>query len=122
MTNAAQRKSIREAEKFAAETERARVEFVVAAMDTKQGRAWFHNILSVCGIFDGSFSGDALLEAFTKGQRNIGLMIYNDIVTHCPDQFVQMMREATIQEIVYDRRTDASDDDDDDDSADAELG
>ena len=102
--NASERKSIRRAEKLAAETERARIEFVVAAMSTIQGRAYFHALLSNCGIFDGSFSGDALVEAFTKGQRNIGLMIYNDIVTHCPDSFVTMMKEAQIQEVVNDRR------------------
>lgn len=104
MRNASERKDIRRAEKLAAETERARVEFVVAAMSTLPGRTWFHSLLSVCGIFDGTFSGDALLEAFSKGQRNIGLIIYNDIVGNCPDSFVQMMKEASIQEIVNDRR------------------
>lgn len=104
MRNAANRKSIRLAEKFAAETERSRIEFICAAMSTKQGRAWFHSLLATCSIFDGSFSGDALLEAFTKGQRNIGLTIYSDIVTNCPDSFIQMMREASIQEQLNDRR------------------
>lgn len=114
MRNASERKDIRRAEKLAAETERARVEFIVAAMDTRQGRTYFHSILSICSIFDGSFSANALIESFTKGQRNIGLMIYNDIVTHCPDQFVTMMKEAKIQELTNDRRdadfTDAPDD------------
>lgn len=104
MRNASERKDIRRAEKLAAENERARIEFVVAAMGTEQGRTWFYNVLSFCAIFDGTFSGDALTEAFTKGQRNIGLMIYNDIVSHCPDQFVAMMKEATIKEITNDRR------------------
>jgi hypothetical protein len=113
MRNAAERKDIRRAEKLAAESERSRIEFVFAAMSTKQGRIWFHNLLAACGIFDGSFTGDALLEAFTKGQRNIGLFIYNDIVTNCPDQFVTMMKEAAIQEIIDDRR-DSNDDDGDD--------
>ena len=105
MRNASERKDIRRAEKLAAEQERKRIEFVVAAMDTAPGRAWFHQLLSNCAIFDGSFTGDALVEAFTKGQRNIGLMIYNDIVSNCPDSFVQMMREANIQEILNDRRS-----------------
>ena len=112
MRNAAERKSIRKAEKIFAEFERQRVDFVIAAMGTKQGRAWFHNLLAACSIFDGSFSGDALLEAFTKGQRNIGLMIYNDIVGHCPDHFVTMMNEANIKEIANDRRNDDNSGDD----------
>ncbi len=107
MRNASERKDIRRAEKFAAEQERARVEFVVDAMSRKTGRAWFHDLLVRCAIFDGTFTGDPHLEAFTKGQRNIGLMIYNDIVTHCPDHFVQMMREASIQETLNDRRSTA---------------
>lgn len=104
MRNASERKDIRRAEKFAAETARARIEFVVAAMSTIQGRAWFHDLLVFCNVFDGSFSGDALLEAFNKGQRNVGLNIYNDIVGSCPDSFVQMMKEASIKEIVNERR------------------
>lgn len=114
MRNASTRKDIRRAEKLSAEAERTRVDFVVAAMDTVQGRTWFHSFLSVCGIFDGSFSGNALVEAFAKGQRNIGLMVYNDIVSNCPDSFVQMMREANIKELANDRRNDAN-------PADAEL-
>ena len=106
MRNASERKDIRRAEKISAEFERQRVDFVVAAMGTKQGRAWFHNLLAACAIFDGSFSGDALLEAFIKGQRNIGLMVYNDIVGNCPDHFVTMMNEANIKEIANDRRND----------------
>lgn len=104
MRNAAERKDIRKAEKIAKEIDRKRVDFVVAAMSTVQGRAWFHDLLVRCAIFDGTFTGDSHLEAFTKGQRNIGLMIYNDIVANCPDYFVTMMKEANIQEIVYDRR------------------
>lgn len=122
MRNAAERKDIRKAEKLAGEIERKRIDFVVAAMSTTQGRAWFHELLVRCNIFDGTFTGDSHLEAFTKGQRNIGLMIYNDIVANCPDHFVTMMKEANIQEIVYDRR-DASpaDGDDLDGTADGEY-
>ena len=112
MRNAAERKDIRRAEKPAAESERARLAFVVAAMSTNQRRVYFYSLLSTCSIFDGSFSGDALLDAFTNGQRNIGLMIYNDIVTHCPDYFVLMMKESEIQEITNDRRAELPDDDD----------
>lgn len=105
MRNAAERKDIRRAEKYAAEVSRARVEFIVAAMSTKQGRAWFHELLIQCSLFNDPYTGEALLDNFVKGQRNIGLAIYNDIVTACPDQFIMMMKEAQIQEITNDRRT-----------------
>jgi hypothetical protein len=121
MRNASERKDIRRLEKLSAENERARIEFVVAAMGTKQGRSWFLNLLSLCSIFDGTFTGDALLESFTKGQRNIGLMVYNDIVTHCPDDFVRMMKESAIQELTNDRRSEPNPDDSDDSAADGEY-
>jgi hypothetical protein len=104
MRNASERKDIRRAEKLAAEIERSRVEFICAAMGTKQGRTWFHDLLAKCHIFADPFTGDALLEAYSKGERNIGLSIYLDIVTHCPDDFVAMMKEASIKEYVNDRR------------------
>lgn len=96
--SAGSRKDIRRAEKIAKVDERARIDFVVAAMSTLQGRSWFYDILAICHIFADPFTGDPHLDNFNKGQRNIGLMLYNDIVTHCPDSFVQMMREAKIKE------------------------
>ncbi len=107
MRNASERKDIRRAEKFAAELERKRVEFITSAMSYPSGRAWFHDLLATCHIFADPFTGDALLEAYSKGERNVGLRIYLDIVTHCPDHFVQMMREANIQETLNDRRSTA---------------
>ena len=104
--NASQRKEIRKYEKISEERETARINFVVAAMSTSAGRTYFHDILAKCSIFADPFTGDALMDNFVKGQRNIGLMLYNDIVGNCPDYFVLMMKEATIQEQVYERRTD----------------
>jgi len=115
--NAAQIKDIRRMEKISDEAHRKHIDFICAAMSTVPGRAWFHNLLSICHIFADPFSGDALLEAYSKGERNIGLMIYNDIITHCPDQFVTMCREATIQDITNDRRLESDADADDDTSA-----
>jgi len=105
--NASQRKDIRAAEKASAESEKARVDFIIAAMSTIQGRAWFYQLLVSCSLFADPYTGEALLDNFVKGQRNIGLSIYNDIVSHCPDQFVVMMKEASIQEALYERRTES---------------
>ena len=120
MRNASERKDIRRHEKAAKLEETARINFVVAAMSTEAGRTYFRDILATCHIFADPFSGDALREAYSKGERNIGLYIYNDIVTHCPDYFVLMMKEANIEEQVNDRRdadTDGTDDTDDGDAA-----
>lgn len=113
--NASERKDIRRYEKAAKLEEQARINFVVAAMSTSAGRTYFRNLLASCHIFADPFTGDALLEAYSKGERNIGLHIYNDIVSNCPDYFVMMMKEANIQEIVNERRDDDGADDLDDD-------
>lgn len=109
MYNASDRKDIRRAEKAAKHVESSRVEFIRAALSTPQGRIWFHQLLSACHIFSTTFNGNALNAAFAEGERNVGLMVYGDIVTHCPDEFVRMMREAQAREIEDGRRTDHSD-------------
>lgn len=110
MYDASSRKDIRKAEKVAARIERDQIEFLSAAMNTIQGRTWFHEFLAQCHLFADPFTGDALREAYSKGERNIGLSIYADIVAHCPDQFVTMMREATIRTLTNDRRNASPDD------------
>jgi hypothetical protein len=114
LRNAAKIKDIRRMEKISNETHRAEIDYLCASMATIPGRAWFHSLLSRCHLFDSSYFPDRYLAARVEGERNIGLAIYNDIVTHCPDQFITMMREATIQEITNDRRHDTLDPDDPD--------
>ncbi len=122
MRNASERKDIRRYEKAAKIAEQDRINFIVAAMSTSAGRTYFRDLLASCHIFADPFTGDALLEAYSKGERNIGLKIYNDIVTNCPDDFVLMMKEANIAEQVNERRdSDDRDTDDADGSPDGEF-
>lgn len=114
MYNATNRKDIRKAEKVAEVENQRRINFIVAAMSTAEGRIWFHDLLSRCHIFADPFTGDALLEAYSKGERNVGLQIYSDIVTHCPDYFVTMMKEASIRELTNARRSESADESDTD--------
>ena len=44
-----------------------------------------------------------LWEAYSKGERNVGLKVYNDIVSNCPNYFIDMMKETNIAEQVNDR-------------------
>jgi hypothetical protein len=112
--NANNRKDIRRAEKAAALEQEKRVNFIVAAMSTEQGRAWFHRLLSDCRIFSDPFTGDALLEAHNKGERNIGLRVFADIMANCPSYYVTMMTEANIKDITDERRAESDSDDDTD--------
>ena len=118
MRNASERKDIRRQEKAAKLRETQRIDFIIGAMSTRQGRIWFHDFLAACHIFADPFTGDALLEAYTKGERNMGLNVYRDIVGNCPDLFVQMMQEANEQEILNERRTESESDAGDSDGTD----
>lgn len=114
MRNASERKDIRRYEKAAKLRETNRINFIVAAMSTPAGRVWFHDFLSACHIFADPFTGDALVEAYSKGERNVGLKVYNDIVTNCPNYFIEMMKEANIAEQVNDRLDSAGEPDESD--------
>lgn len=106
MRNASERKDIRRYEKQAKLRETNRINFIVAAMSTSAGRVWFHDFLSACHIFADPFTGDALVEAYSKGERNVGLKVYNDIVQNCPNYFIDMMKEANLAEQVNERLDD----------------
>ena len=107
-------RDIRRYEKAAKLRETNRINFIVAAMSTPAGRVWFHDFLSACHIFADPFTGDALVEAYSKGERNVGLKVYNDIVSNCPNYFIEMMKEANIAEQVNDRLDSAGEPDESD--------
>lgn len=104
MYDASSRKDIRKAEKAAAAADRDRVNYLVAAMGTVQGRVWFYDLLAFCHCFDDPFTGNALLEAYRKGERNVGLRVFADISRHCPELYQQMMAEANHRELANGRR------------------
>lgn len=100
--DASSRKDIRRAEKDALIDETMRVDFLRAAMSTLQGRAYFHDFLEFCHLFADPFSGDALIEAYRKGERNVGLRTFADLLAHCPDYYIQMVKEANDRRIARD--------------------
>jgi hypothetical protein len=116
MYDASNRKDIRRAEKRAAIAERARINFLCAAMSRPEGRAWYHDFLESCHLFSDPFSGDALREAYLKGERNIGLKVFADIHAHCPDKYIQMMKEANNARSTDPGAADLDDDPDTDDA------
>jgi hypothetical protein len=119
MQNASDRKEIRKAEKASKQTELIEIEFLKAAMSTRQGRLWFWNLLGNCHCRQTSFTGEALTSAFREGERNIGLRIEAAIMVNCPDLYVLMAQEANEREIVRDRSTDESESDRPDDDSNA---
>jgi hypothetical protein len=55
-----------------------------------------------CHIFADPFTGNALQEAYAKGERNVGLRFFADIARHCPDSYIQMIKEANDRRIIAD--------------------
>jgi hypothetical protein len=99
--NAANRKSIREAEKAAALAKLNDREAVGAIMSTLPGRAWMWRHLSLAHVFHTTFSPDPYASAFAEGQRSMGLALLDDIMAHCPEQYLQMTREANDRHISH---------------------
>ena len=97
MHNTGDRKSIRQAEKAARQLDLQRLEFVQSMMSSAAGRAYAYDQLSRAHVFTTSFDRDPLMMAFREGERNLGLQLLTDILTACPDQFVQMQREANVR-------------------------
>lgn len=94
LPNAADRKSIRAAEKAARLRERERAEVVTSIMSTRAGRSWLWDRLSETSIFSTTHvAADPLGSAFQEGRRSVGLSLLADIMAHCPDQFINAMRE-----------------------------
>lgn len=111
--NAADRKSVREAEKAARLADRQRREVITSIMSTPAGRAWLWDTLSTCHIFVTTFIPDSNASAFQEGRRSVGLSLLADIMASCPDYYIQAMRESNeryITNSVRDSAASASDD------------
>ena len=105
MDNAADRKSIRRKEKASKLAESNRRAVITSLMSTAFGREWIWDILASCHCFATTFSGDALTSAFAEGERNVGLRLLSDILTACPDQYIQAQRESNERSSLDERRS-----------------
>lgn len=94
MYDAGDRKSVRRAEKAAKLVAEAERSTILLVMSSTSGRQWAWEFLSACHIYNDPFSGHALTEAHSKGERNAGLRLLAQINSACPDLYIQMMREA----------------------------
>ena len=110
MDSAANRKTIRRKEKEARLAARQRQEVITSVMSTAAGRQWLWDILSDCHCFHTTFNGDALASTFAEGQRAVGLRLLADLMTACPDQYIQAQREANVRSTTDERRSSAESD------------
>jgi hypothetical protein len=62
-------------------------------MSASDGRDWFYKQLSMCHVYQTSFSTNALSMAFAEGERSVGLRLMADLVQAAPDKYLEMLSE-----------------------------
>jgi hypothetical protein len=67
-------------------------------MDSEQGRRVVWGLLEKGQVFSTCFNVDPNITAFNEGQRNLALVLFQRVMTHCPDQYLKMAAEASEQE------------------------
>lgn len=67
-------------------------------MDSKQGRRVIWSLLEKGQVFGTCFNVEPHITAFNEGQRNLALVLFQRVMTHCPDQYLKMAAEASEQE------------------------
>lgn len=83
------------ARKKAGRKKRELLNFVAAVMEQKPGRAWMHDLLVFCHVFESPFvMGHPDGTAFRLGEQNIGLKLTADIQAAAPKEYVLMCEEA----------------------------
>lgn len=63
-------------------------------MDSEQGRRVVWSLLEKGQVFGTCFNVDPNITAFNEGQRNLALVLFQRVMTHCPDQYLKMAAEA----------------------------
>lgn len=67
-------------------------------MGSEQGRRVIWSLLEKGQVFGACFNVDPHITAFNEGQRNLALVLLQRVMAHCPDQYLKMAAEASIQE------------------------
>jgi len=67
---------------------------IQSLMETEFGRRIVWRLLSqICGVFDATFSSDALVMAWKEGQREVGLRLIEEIQKYAPHDYARMIGE-----------------------------
>lgn len=91
--DAGDEQAVRQKKARASQLEVRRVNGLRAIVANEDARLWLWDLLSKCGLFRSSFTGNS--ETFFKeGARNVGLTIQADIMRHVPESYLTMMKEG----------------------------
>jgi hypothetical protein len=62
-------------------------------MSSPRGRRIVWRLLDLAGPFRMSFNTNAMQMAFNEGNRNLGLRLFNEVMTLCPELYPVMVKE-----------------------------
>lgn len=95
-TDAEQVKDAKEKVKFSRDQEK---EDIKAVLSTVSGRRFVWRYMGLCGLHKISYLGQGCEThtLFLEGMRNVGLALEADIMDACPDKFVMMLTENSLQ-------------------------
>lgn len=74
------------------------IDDILFVMGSEQGRRVIWSLLEKGQVFGACFNVDPQITAFNEGQRNLALVLFQRVMTHCPDQYLKMAAEASEQE------------------------
>jgi len=102
--DAGNRKDVRALEKESKFENQQRMEVIKGIMSVPPGRKWMYDLLFRCHVFSTSYSDLGLRMSFMEGQREVAIWVLTDIMSACPDSYVEMMREANERQSAIDSR------------------
>lgn len=67
-------------------------------MSSRWGRRIAWRLLDTAGVFQMSFNTNAMTMAFNEGNRNFGNRLLAEIIKHCPERYIEMLKEHSKDE------------------------
>lgn len=92
--NGSDEEQVKKAEKKEAFKTNQNLDDMRFILSSVQGRRILKKYLEACGVFKTSFSENVNQTLFLEGQRNVGLMLLNDINAADAMAYVKMMNES----------------------------
>jgi hypothetical protein len=86
-------RTVEKREKLRRERDRAKEDFVRAALGSREGRIWFWDLLARCGVFRNPWTANALVTAHACGEMNVGQEVLAEVTRLVPDYFATMLKE-----------------------------
>ena len=86
-------KAVRERNRVLKRVEASERTVIRQIMGSNEGRAWIFKLLSLCHVYQSTFSTNALTMACAEGERNIGLQLTADVIASCPERYLEMLKE-----------------------------